>query len=373
MKYYLIAGERSGDLHASHLMAEILKLDPQAQFRFFGGDYMKAIGGHLVLHYKEMAFMGFLEVFLNIDKIFRNLSLCKQDIMAFNPDAVILIDYSGFNLKIAKFLKKKSPKTPIHYYIAPKIWAWNTGRAKKIKKWINHLYCILPFEKDFYKKFDFEADYVGNPTLNEVENFVPNTDFYQKNQLPDLPIIAVLPGSRKAEVEYMLHYMVSILPAFPHYQFVIAGVTNLDKNYYSNFEREGKVTVVFDQTYDLLSVARAAVVTSGTATLETALFNVPQVICYATSFVTYSIIRALIKVKYIGLPNLIANKPIVKELIQDEFSPPNLLEELQKIVEATPQRQQILADYGHLKQVLGSQNAAFNTAKLITQRLNLPS
>lgn len=369
MKYYLIAGERSGDLHASHVMHELKKLDHEAQFRFFGGDYMSAEAGEPVLHYREMAFMGFLEVVLNIDKVWNNIKLCQKDILEYSPDGVILVDYSGFNLRIAKFLRKKAPHIKILYYISPKIWAWNTGRANKIKKLVDDMYCILPFEKAFYKKFDFEVNYVGNPSLDEVKSFTPSSDFREKNGLSNKPIIAILPGSRKAEVEYMLHFMVSILPGFRDYQFVVAGVTNLDAKYYENFRREGVVSIVFDQTYDLLSHSEAAVVTSGTATLETALFEVPQVVCYATSFVTYAIIRALIKVNYISLPNLIAGREIVKELIQDEFSPPNLMEELKRITQNIEERNKIIEDYKKMKALLGDEKASENTAKLIYKKL----
>lgn len=367
MKYYLIAGERSGDLHASHLMSEILKLDSDAQFRYFGGDYMQNVGGTLVTHYREMAYMGFLEVLINIDKVWKNINRCQKDILDYNPDTIILVDYSGFNLRIAKFLRKKASHIKIQYYISPKIWAWNTGRANKIKKLVDKMYCILPFEKDFYKQFNFEVEYVGNPSLDEVKSFIPSSDFRAKNNLSEKPIIAILPGSRKAEVDYMLHYMVSILPGFRDYQFVIAAVNTLDKKYYNNFQREGIVNIVYDQTYDLLSHSHAAVVTSGTATLETALFEVPQLVCYATSNFTYFIIRALIKVKYISLPNLIANKEVVKELIQDQFSPPNILEQLQKIVRESEERKQIIEEYKKIKSVLGEEKAAQNCAKYVVE------
>ncbi len=369
MNYYLIAGERSGDLHASNVMREIKKLDLNAKFRFFGGDYMQAQGGNLVLHYEEMAFMGFLEVLWNLDKVIANINLCKKDIIAQQPDSVILVDYSGFNLQIAKFLRNKAPQIKIYYYISPKIWAWNTSRANLIKKLVNKMFCILPFEKAFYKKFDFEVDYVGNPSLDEIIEFKPIANFREKNNLSEKPIIAVLPGSRKSEVEYMLHFMVSILPAFREYQFVVAGVGNLDAQYYKNFERDGIVSIVYDQTYDLLSNAKVAVVTSGTATLETALFEVPQVVCYATSLVSYTIIRALIKVKYISLVNLIAEKEVVAELIQDSFSPSNLMEELLILTQNQEVREKMIIEYKLIKQKLGNEKACENTARLIFEDL----
>jgi lipid-A-disaccharide synthase len=370
MKYYIIAGERSGDLHASHVMRELKKLDSNANFRFFGGDYMQSQGGELVLHYKAMSFMGFLEVAMNIDKVYSYINLCKKDILSFQPDCVILVDYSGFNLRIAKFIKEKSPSTKIYYYISPKIWAWNTSRAKNIKKLVDKMFCILPFEKEFYKNFDFEVEYVGNPSLDEVSEFKPDPNFREKNNLSDKPIIAILPGSRKIEVEYMLHFMVSILPAFREYQFVVAGVGNLDSKYYQNFERHDIVTVVYDQTFDLLSNSKAAVVTSGTATLETALFQVPQVVCYATSFISYAIIRSLIKVKYISLVNLIAEKEVVKELIQDDFSPNRLMHELLNITQNEEVRAKMNQDYLEMKALLGISKACENTAKSIYQDLN---
>lgn len=371
MKYYIIAGERSGDLHASNLMKEICKLDSNASFRFFGGDFMQQVGGELVTHYRQMAFMGFLEVFLNLDKVWANIKRCKSDISQYQPDALILVDYSGFNLRIAKFIKKNHPQIPINFYISPKIWAWNQSRANKIKKIIDHMYVILPFEKDFYKKFDYEVDYVGNPCLDAIKQFAPNPNFLIDNKLSPKPIIAVLPGSRKNEIENMLHFMVSILPGFREYQFVVAGVNNLDSKYYEAFHRDGVVTIVYEQTYDVLSHAKAALVTSGTATLETALFKVPQVVCYSTSTITYLIIRALIKVKFISLVNLIAQKQVVKELIQDDFSPSNAMDEMKKILENQQYRSEILAGYDEIISILGNENASENTAKLIYNSLKI--
>jgi lipid-A-disaccharide synthase len=367
LNYYIIAGERSGDLHASLLMRALKERDLTANFRFFGGDYMSKEGGILVKHYKQMSFMGILEVILNLDKVFVNLNDCKSDILAHKPDVLILVDYSGFNLRIAKFAKKHGIK--VFYYISPKIWAWNSLRANNIKKIVDRMFCILPFEKEFYKNYAYEVDYVGNPTVEEIRDFVPNPNFRKDNNLNQKPIIAVLPGSRKDEVTYMLHFMISILPAFREYQFVIAGVSNLDRKYYEAFKRNDYVFVVYEQTYDLLANARAAVVTSGTATLETALFNVPQVVCYATSGLTYLAAKILLKIKYISLVNLIANNHVVVELIQDEFIPSNLLKELYKITENQDERARILTGYKEVKEILGEESASQNTAELILKYL----
>lgn len=369
MFYYIIAGERSGDLHASNLMKEILLRDSAATFRFWGGEYMQAIGGTMVTHYSEMSYMGFVEVLLNIDQVLSKISICKKDILLHKPDVLILVDYSGFNLKIASFLKKHNLNIPILYYISPKIWAWNINRAYNIKKIIDKMYVILPFEKAFYKKFDYEVDYVGNPSVDAFNQFVPNPNFIKDNNLSSKPIIAVLPGSRKEEVFHMLHFMVSILPAFREYQFVVAGVSNLSSKYYEAFSRYEIVTVVYEQTYDILKNAKAALVTSGTATLETALFEVPQVVCYATSTITYMVAQLLVKVKYISLVNLIADEKIVKELIQGEFSPNYLMKELLKLTADEAYRQQIIQGYKRLKNILGTESASANTAELMLNYL----
>lgn len=362
MKYYLIAGERSGDLHASNLMKEILILDSNADFRFFGGDMMQAVGGKLTTHYREMAFMGFLEVFLNLDKVWANIKKCKSDIAEYQPDMLILVDYSGFNLKIAKHTKKKFPHIKTHYFILPKIWAWYQSRAKNIHTFIDKMYAILPFEKPFFEKYNCNVEYVGNPCVDTIAQHSKNVSFLKDNNLQDKPIIAILPGSRKNEVEYMLHFMVSILPGFKDYQFVIAAIDSLDIKYYEAFRREGIVSVVYEQTYDLLLHSKVAIVTSGTATLETALLKVPQVVCYATSGITYMIIRALIKVKYISLVNLIAEKEVVKELIQDNFTPTNVMNEIRKILENKEYRNQILNDYESIISTLGEVPASKNAA-----------
>lgn len=367
MRYYIIAGERSGDLHASKLMLELKEKDADAEFRCWGGDMMKAAGGDLVRHYKEMAFMGFLEAAANIFKISQFLRECKNDILAYAPDVVILVDYAGFNLRIAKFVKAQGIK--VFYYISPKIWAWNQGRGHTIKKLVDRMFVIMPFEEEFYSRFDYKVDYIGNPIADMVREHQLNTLFKHKNNLPDKPIIAVLPGSRKQEIESILFIMLSVLPAFSDYQFVVAAVSNLNQDYYRNFERSSNISIVTDQTYDLLAHAQAALVTSGTATLETALFDVPQVVCYTTSAVSYWIGRAVIKVPFISLVNLIAGKPVVKELIQNDLTGRNLITELKKITENQQIIQQQKKDYQHIRNLLGEAKSAAKAAELMVKYL----
>jgi lipid-A-disaccharide synthase len=363
MKYYLIAGERSGDFHASHLMRELRQQDPKAEFRGWGGDMMQAQGGTLVHHYQEMAIMGFWEAATSILKFRGYLKECQRDITAYQPDVVILVDYAGFNMRVAKFAKDMGVK--VFYYISPKIWAWNQGRVHKVKALVDKMFVILPFEAEFYQRFDYKVDYIGNPTVDAIAEHEPSPDFYQRNNLdPQRPIIAVLPGSRKQEIEEMLYEMTAIIPPFLDYQFVVAGVTNLDRNYYANFERNN-VRIVFEQTYDLLTHAKAALVTSGTATLETALFNVPQVVCYRTSAVSYAIGKAVIKVPYISLVNLIAGKEVVKELIQSEFNSRNLVTELKKVLQDEEFIARQKAGYAELQEKLGRNNAAKKAAELM--------
>jgi lipid-A-disaccharide synthase len=366
MRYYIIAGERSGDLHASNLIKEIKKEDSNAQVRGIGGELLLAQGTELLFNYQQISFMGFLEVFSNLSQIKKAMKACKEDIITYKPDVLILVDFAGFNLRIAKFAKENNLK--VYYYISPKIWAWNQSRAYKIKALIDRMFVILPFEKDFYKKFDYEVDYVGNPLYDAIASFNKNESFKVENRLSEKPIIAILPGSRKQEVESMLHYMVSIIPSFKEYQFIIAAVSNLPKSFYEPFQKQG-IHIVYDQTYDLLLNAHVAVVTSGTATLETALFEVPQVVCYRTSGITYSIAKLLIKVKFISLVNLIAGEEIVKELIQKEFVPANLVKELKRIVENSESRTRQLEGYKKIKSILGSRGASEKTAKLMIQYL----
>ncbi|RSK45604.1 lipid-A-disaccharide synthase [Hymenobacter perfusus] len=363
MKYYLIAGERSGDFHAANLMRELRQQDPAAEFRCWGGDMMQAAGGELVHHYQEMAIMGFWEAATSILKFRGYLKEAQQDLLAWKPDVVILVDYAGFNMRIAKFAKTNGLK--VFYYISPKIWAWNQSRVHQVKERVDKMFVILPFEEEFYQRFDYKVDYIGNPTSDAVAEHQKSADFYERNNLDPLrPIIAVLPGSRKQEIEEMLYEMVAILPPFLDYQFIVAGVDNLDRNYYANFERNN-VRILFDQTYDLLAHATAALVTSGTATLETALFDVPQVVCYRTSAVSYAISKAVIKVPYISLVNLIAGREVVKELIQSDFNARNLVTELKKATADDAFIAKQKAGYAEIREKLGQQKSAEKAAKLM--------
>ncbi len=370
MKYYLIAGERSGDFHAANLMHELRGQDAAAQFRFWGGDLMQAEGGELVRHYQDLAIMGFLEAATSILKFRGYLKQCQQDLLAYQPDVLILVDYAGFNLRMAKIAKEHGIK--VFYYISPKIWAWNQGRVEQVKARVDRMFTILPFETEFYQKFGYPVDYTGNPTADAVAEFKPTTDFFTRNQLdPDTPIIAVLPGSRKQEIEEMLHEMIAILPGFQEYQFVVAGVTNLDPNYYRHFERNG-IRFLFDQTFDLLSHAKAALVTSGTATLETALFGVPQIVCYRTSSLSYAIGKMVIKVPYISLVNLVVGRAVVRELIQSDFNARNLLDELRTLLTDTDYMDRMQAGYAELRAKLGQNQAAKKTAELMVKYLQTP-
>ncbi|AMJ66585.1 lipid-A-disaccharide synthase [Hymenobacter sp. PAMC 26628] len=367
MKYYLIVGERSGDFHAADLMRALRTEDAAAEFRFWGGDLMQAVGGELVHHYQDLSIMGFLEAATSVLKFRGYLKECEKDLLAYKPDVLILVDYAGFNLRVAKFAKAQGLK--VFYYISPKLWAWNEGRVEQVKARVDKMFVILPFEEEFYQRFNYPVDYAGNPTADAVAEFVPTADFFTRNQLDEArPIIAVLPGSRKQEIEEMLHVMLAILPPFMDYQFVVAGVDNLDRTYYQHFERNG-IRLLFDQTFDLLSHATAALVTSGTATLETALFGVPQIVCYRTSVLSYTIGKMLIKVPYISLVNLIAGRAVVKEMIQNDFTARNLLDELKKLLTDDNYRAQIQTGYAELRAKLGQQQAAKKTAALMVKYL----
>ena len=367
MKYYIIAGERSGDLHASNLLLALKKKDPDAQFRGMGGEYMEEAGCTLFAHYKEMALMGFVEVLMHFRRVFRYLAAVKKDVLAFQPDALILVDFAGFNMKIATFATKKGIK--VHYYIAPKVWAWNQNRAYKLKKNVDKLYTILPFEPEFFKKFDWEVDYVGNPLLDEINKFKPDQDFLSRHQLGSKPLIALLPGSRKQEVDKMLNTMIALKSSFQKVDWVIAGVRNLPSEVYEVAKNAG-IQVVYDKTYDILLHARAAVVTSGTATLETALFNVPQVVVYKTSQISYAIGMRLIKVEFASLVNLIVDREVVKELIQGEYEPQLVKAELKVIFDEGPIREKVLEGYGELRGLLGNKKASQETARLIVESLS---
>ncbi len=368
MKYYIIAGERSGDLHGANLIKALKGRDADAEIRFWGGDYMKAAGGELVVHYNEIAVMGFWEVLKNYAKLRKFINFCKKDVVSYQPDVLILIDFAGFNMRIAKHAKQKGIKT--FYYISPKVWAWNQKRALKIKATIDRMFVILPFEKAFYKKFDYEVDYVGNPLLDAIRDFKPNTDFIKNNKLGVKPIIAVLPGSRKQEIDNILDIMLTISSQFTDYQFVVAGIKNIPTELYAAAGSVKNVKIIFDQTYDILKNAHAAIVTSGTATLETALFEVPQIVCYKTSSLTYQISKRLIMVDYISLVNLIAGKAVVKELIQDDLNAKNLREELDFIIGDGAKREEQLKGYQEIKVTLGDEKASENLSKLIVGYLS---
>ena len=369
MKYYIIAGEASGDLHGSNLIKALLKCDESANIRCWGGDLMQKAGGNVAKHYKEMAFMGFLEVLKNIGSIFKNIDYCKQDIAQFQPDAIIFIDFSGFNLRIAKWAKENGFKT--NYYISPQVWASRAGRVEKIKKYVDHMYVILPFEKSFYEKLGYDVTFVGHPLLDAIAT-TPVKDFnefcIENNLEKDKSIIALLPGSRKQEVEKMLEVMLSTVPQFPDYQFVIAGAPSLDNSFYQKFLQKRNVRFVMNQTYSLLSNAHAALVTSGTATLETALFKVPQVVCYKGNWISYQIAKHIITLDYISLVNLIMEKEVVKELIQGNLTTKNLTLELSKILNGK-KRENIIQDYNILIEKLGGVGASEKAAQLIVQNM----
>jgi lipid-A-disaccharide synthase len=367
MNYYLIAGEASGDLHGANLMKALKIEDKAASFRYFGGDKMKAEGGVLVKHYADMAFMGFTEVLLNLRTILKNLSACKADILANRPDVLILIDFPGFNLKIAEFAKKHQLK--VCYYISPKVWAWNQKRVLKIKKVVDQMFCILPFEVDFYKSWGMEVNYVGNPLLDEIDQFSPNPNFNTEQGLSGQKIIALLPGSRKQEIERLLPDMLSVADSFQDYQFVIAAAPTFTEAYYQQYIGGKNVKLVFSQTYNLLYHAHAALVASGTATLETALFKVPQVVLYRGGAISVGIARLLIKIKFISLVNLIMDKKVVTELIQEDCNSKNIQLELNSILGGAD-RLRMLNDYDELASIMGEAGASERTAKLIVNGLN---
>ena len=373
MRYYLIVGEASGDLHASHLMRSLQAVDPAAEFRFFGGDLMTAVGGTRVKHFKELAYMGFIPVLLHLRTIFRNMAFCKKDIVEWAPDVVILVDYPGFNLNIAKFVKSKT-RIPVYYYISPKIWAWKEYRIKNIKRDVDELFSILPFEVDFFeKKHHYPIHYVGNPTADEVRSFLSTYNegfeqFCKANALQaDKPILALLAGSRRQEIKDNLPAMMQVAARFPQYQAVLAGAPSIADEYYEGFIRGSQVRLVKNQTYPLLAHSTAALVTSGTATLETALFNVPQVVCYKTPvprLIRFAF-NHIIKVEYISLVNLIMNKEVVSELFADRFTIDNIAHCLQTLLPGGEARQEMLNNYALLQKVLGDDVAPDNAAKLM--------
>jgi lipid-A-disaccharide synthase len=369
MKYYIIAGEASGDLHGSNLMKALLKEDNNANIRFWGGDLMQAVGGTLVKHYKKLAFMGFVEVLFNLKTILNNIKICKEDITTFQPDVIIFIDYPGFNMRIAKWAKEKGIKT--HYYISPQIWAWKENRIKDIKRDVDKMYVILPFEKTFYEdKHHYPVEFVGHPLIDAIHNH-PSADsivFRSENNLNDKPIIALLPGSRKQEITKMLSVMLSVVKDFPDYQFVIAGAPSQDYSFYQQFISNENIKFISNKTYNLLQNATAALVTSGTATLETALFKVPEVVCYKGSWASYQIAKRIITLKYISLVNLIMDEEVVTELIQENCNTKTIEKELIKILEPD-YRRQLLQKYDVLEKKLSGIGASEKTAKLIVADL----
>ncbi|RZJ71618.1 lipid-A-disaccharide synthase [Flavobacterium sp.] len=369
MKYYIIAGEASGDLHGSNLMKNLLAEDPSADIRFWGGDLMQAVGGTLVKHYRELAFMGFAEVVMNLKTILGNIDFCKNDIENFKPDALIFIDYPGFNMRIAKWAKPLGYKT--FYYISPQIWAWKESRIKAIKSDVDEMYVILPFEKDFYeKKHGFPVEFVGHPLIDAIHgrSKVEESSFRKEFEMDEKPVVALLPGSRKQEISKMLEVMLSVVPKFPDHQFVIAGAPGQEPDFYRQFTKTRNVHFVQNRTYDLLSISSAALVTSGTATLETALFKVPEVVCYRGNWISYQIAKRVITLKFISLVNLIMDREVVKELIQGELNTKNLVSELRKLLDSDT-RKKILSDYEELENKLGGDGASAKTAKLIVDNL----
>ncbi len=369
MNYYIIAGEASGDLHAANLIKEIKKLDSASKFRCWGGDLMQQQGATLVKHYRDLAFMGFIEVIANLKTILRNIDFCKKDILENRPDALILVDYPGFNLRIAKFATENGIK--VFYYISPQIWAWKQSRVHDIKKYVDRMFVILPFEKEFYKKFDCDVDFVGHPLLDAIEanKLITDDSWKQQNSFDDTPIVALLPGSRKQEISTMLPLMLSAAASFKEIQFVIAGAPSVANEFYETFTRGyDHVAIVYNQTYQLLSHSKAALVTSGTATLETALFGVPEVVCYKGNMISYQIAKRLIKVEYISLVNLVMKREVVKELIQHELTVENLTKELKGLLYDEAKRKTLLNDYKELQNMLGGGGASAKTAQLIKQK-----
>lgn len=378
MKYFLVAGEASGDLHGANLMAALKEQDFQAEFCFLGGDLMQAQGGRLVKHYREMAFMGFIPVLLNLRTILRNMKMCQQEILEFQPDVVILIDYPGFNLKIAKYVKTHT-QIPVYYYISPKVWAWKEYRVKSFKKYVDVMLSILPFEVDFYKKHNYHIDYVGNPVVDAVSDFKKEhkgdtlEQFLADNSLDEKPIIALLAGSRQQEIKDNLPAMLDSIKEFTDHQPVIAGAPAIELEYYQQYIGDSNCKIIFGQTYRLLSYADAALVTSGTATLETALFRVPQVVCYKTPIpkVVYWAFKNILHTKYISLVNLIADKTVVQELFAKYFSVNSIREEVDKLLNDKTYRENMLVEYDRIINILGDARASDHAANVIVEKLQI--
>ncbi|MFZ6052429.1 lipid-A-disaccharide synthase [Halocola ammonii] len=372
MKFYVIAGEASGDLHGANLIRELKKQQPDSEFRAWGGDMMEEQGAQLVKHYRDLAFMGFSEVLLNLKTILGNIKFCKADIEEWNPDAVIMIDYPGFNLRIAEHVK--SLEIPVLYYISPQVWAWKKSRVHKIKKVVDKMYVILPFEQAFYEEYDYKVEFVGHPLLDVIEWKEPSEEaslnFCRENSLNEKPIIALLPGSRKQEIKRMLPIMLNVNKHFPEYQFVIAGAPSQDAEFYHTWSaKHSDVHLLFGKTYDLFKYAKAGLVTSGTATLEAALFGLPEVVCYKGSPVSYAIARMLVKIKFISLVNLIMDREVVKELIQSDLTVKKIRKELNLLLNDESRKSQIEADYAALREKLGGSGASEKTASLMLKTL----
>ena len=373
MKFYIIAGEASGDLHGSNLMKELKKRDQNAEFRFWGGDLMLEQADNIARHYRELAYMGLVEVLQNLGKIIRNIRFCKSDINNFKPDAVILIDYPGFNLRIARFAKQQGFR--VYYYISPKVWAWKQSRVETIKTCVDKMFVILPFEIDFYKKHNFDVDYVGNPILDSIDNktksLVSKQEFITDNNLDNKPIIALLPGSRKQEINKIIPVMLEIADQYPEHQFVIAATLAIPADYYrSLIPDDSGINIVYDQTYALLKHSFVAVVTSGTATLEAALLNVPEVVGYITSKLSYKVGIRFVRVPYISLVNLIMGKEVVREFIQDEMTGKTIKQELDRLISDVEYRENMLKDFSELKKVIGKPGASKRVAELILKEMD---
>mgnify|MGYP005627449095 FL=1 len=361
MKYYIIAGEASGDLHASNLIKEIIKLEPNADIRAWGGDKMQNAGANVVKHFKDLAFMGFYEVLINLRTILKNISFCKKDILEFNPDKIIFVDYPGFNMRIAKWSKKYKFQTI--YYIAPQLWAWNEKRIKKIKKYIDSLYVILPFEKEFFEtKHKYPVKFLGHPLLDSISNFKKNYDSSSEQIITNKKeVIAILPGSRKQEIKKILNTVIKIVDYFPDHQFIVAGAPNIKLSYYKSILKNKRIKVIENKTYEILSISTAAIVTSGTATLETALFKVPQVVCYKSSYFSYFIAKLIVNIKYISLVNLIMDQQIVKELIQQDCNKDKIRNELEKILDLN-NKKSLQIKYDELTSILGNNGTSKRVA-----------
>lgn len=375
MKYYIIAGEPSGDVHGANLMKELINSDPQSDFRFWGGDLMKEVGGTIVKHYNETAFMGLFEVLANIKTIKRNFRVCKSDILEYKPDVVILIDYPGFNLRMAEFVHKNNIK--VYYYITPKLWAWNTKRVKKVKKYVDEMFTILPFETDFYKKYQVDVNYIGNPTLDSIHQSIDLDDtcekFIERNKLEQKPIVGMLAGSRRQELNRILPDMLKMITEFPEYQFVIAGASSFTEADYAPYIEGYKVKVLFNETHSVLKFAKAAMVTSGTAALEAGILNCPQVVCYKMwggGFTDFLTKKVIMNVPFISLVNLILNRESVRELFQKTFSLEALKKELGLLLEDDAHRARIFTDYEELRKLTGEPGSSKRAANLMVEMLS---